>query len=255
MHRVRRVDADAFDANGRSAQFLFQGESCVIVARSIPASPSGPTGQFAAPCDQVWYVLEGALHLDVGAEHHVVGADTLVLIPAGMPHRTWNDDKSAAVYLEILAPAPRPDLPLATPVDGIAESTGDVRATIVPVNPQNMFDIPPLPGFRMNHLLPPGGLSEHAAAYVGEVDAASFGPPTHIHAFDQFYFVLQGAMTVALALDRHRAGPWTLVAIPAGVPHTQWNEGSVMERHLAINCPAPPAGVRPDIGVTFALKS
>ena len=252
MQRVRRVDFEAFDATGHSAQYLFQGESCVIVARSVP--PRTPVGERYrhVPCDQIYFVIRGDLQLEVGAEHHVVGPDTLVFIPEGAPHRTWNAGDTAEFHLEILAPAPRPDMPIATLTDDVG-ATGE-QATIVPVDPAKLIDIAPLPGFRMNHLLPPGGRSVHAAAYVGEVDSHSAGPPTHLHAFDQFYFVLEGAMTVDLALDRHIVGPCSLVTIPAGVPHTQWNAGTVMERHLAINCPTPAAGVRPDIGVSFAAK-
>jgi mannose-6-phosphate isomerase-like protein (cupin superfamily) len=66
------------------------------------------------------------------------------------------------------------------------------------------------------------------------------GPTTHIHDFDQFYFVLSGSLEVEVALQHHRVKPNTLVVLPAGVPHRQWNgSGDEAERHLAMLVPEP----------------
>ena len=47
------------------------------------------------------------------------------------------------------------------------------------------------------------------------------GPPLHTHEFDQFYFVIEGALEVQIGLDMQVVGPNTLVVLPAGVPHKQ----------------------------------
>jgi uncharacterized cupin superfamily protein len=96
--------------------------------------------------------------------------------------------------------------------------------------------------------------SEHAYVYVGELQPGGSGPPLHIHRFDQFYFVLEGALDVRVGLDRQLVGPRTLAILPAGVPHSQRNAGEGIERHLVVNIPQPQAGEEWDIEVDFTSE-
>jgi mannose-6-phosphate isomerase-like protein (cupin superfamily) len=66
------------------------------------------------------------------------------------------------------------------------------------------------------------------------------GPGLHTHSVDQFYFILSGTMNVQLGADKFVVGPETLVFIPAGTPHMNWNSGSVSEAHLEIIVPPAP---------------
>jgi mannose-6-phosphate isomerase-like protein (cupin superfamily) len=67
------------------------------------------------------------------------------------------------------------------------------------------------------------------------------GPPLHTHEFDQFYFVIEGALEVQIGLETHTVGLNNLVVLPAGVPHKQRNASdSDVERHLTILAPEPP---------------
>nr|WP_284702868.1 cupin domain-containing protein [Rhodococcus qingshengii] len=86
------------------------------------------------------------------------------------------------------------------------------------------------------------------------MDPGSAGPGMHIHPFDQFYLVLQGQLTVEVALQKHIVGPNTLVVLPAGVPHRQFNDGKVTEHHLVVLTPAPLEGVPWDEGVDFVAN-
>ncbi len=43
--------------------------------------------------------------------------------------------------------------------------------------------------------------SIHASVYVAEMAPGASGPPTHVHDFDQFYFVVQGALEVEVGLE------------------------------------------------------
>ena len=55
--------------------------------------------------------------------------------------------------------------------------------------------------------------------------------------------IVAGALSrvaVAVALGRVVAERHQIVVLPAGVPHTQWNEGPDVEVHLAVLVPAPP---------------
>jgi mannose-6-phosphate isomerase-like protein (cupin superfamily) len=113
---------------------------------------------------------------------------------------------------------------------------------------------PALPGFSIQRMLRRADSSEHMSLYVGQVDAGGAGPGTHVHEFDQFYYVLDGTMSVEVGLHGYTATRHTLVVLPAGVPHRQWNDGPGPERHLTLIAPEPGPGQEPwDVGVEVRL--
>ena len=71
---------------------------------------------------------------------------------------------------------------------------------------------------------------------------ANSGPvPTslHIHDFDQMLYMISGTMSVEVGGEIWKAGPGSLVVLPKGVPHRNWNEGPEETVHLSINSPSP----------------
>lgn len=111
-----------------------------------------------------------------------------------------------------------------------------------------------MPGFSLQRMLQRSHGSDNLALYVGSVEPGGAGPGTHIHDFDQFYYVLEGTMSVEVGLERFTAVRHTLVVLPAGVPHRQWNDGDETERHLTLIAPEPEPGDAWDIGVQFAAN-
>ena len=69
------------------------------------------------------------------------------------------------------------------------------------------------------------------------------GSPTglHTHAVDQLFYILSGTMSLEIAGRAYTAGAGTLVVIPAGVSHRNWNGGGEETIHLAFNAPLPAA--------------
>ena len=49
-------------------------------------------------------------------------------------------------------------------------------------------------------------------------------------------------MQLEIALKTYFTGPNTLVVLPVGVPHRNWNAGPDVESHLAVLAPAPDPG-------------
>ena len=173
------------------------------------------------PVDQLYYVVLGEMQLQLGAERFVAGPDTLVYIPAGTPHHNWNEGDVDEFHFEVLAPGAdaQPDGHDADRLD--RRRRASVRACARS----------PTPRSRSRCLASPCSgccvaptAREHVSLYIGSVEPGAGGPGTHVHAFDQFYFVLDGTMTVEVGLERHVAEPFTLVVLPAGVPHRQFNE-------------------------------
>jgi mannose-6-phosphate isomerase-like protein (cupin superfamily) len=248
MDYLRTVDFDAYERKGYEAQYLYNGESAVVIGSNVPAGATAPP-RHVHPVDQLYYVVSGEMHVILATEEHVAGANTLVYIPAGTPHHNWNEGDVDEFHFEVLAPGPLPSQTVMTPTD---ETDAGGR----PYRVRHLADAEveePIPGFAMQRLLRRADASEHMSLYVGSVEPGAGGPGTHIHAFDQFYFVLEGTMTVEVGLDRLTAEPHTLVVLPAGVPHRQFNEGSTTERHITLLAPEPLAGGGPwDVGVTLA---
>jgi mannose-6-phosphate isomerase-like protein (cupin superfamily) len=151
-------------------------------------------------------------------------------------------------HFEVLSPAPLVTQPVATPTD--STDAGGRSPFVRRLDEVGLREV--LPGFSTARLLQRTDGSARMALYVGEVAPNRGGPGTHVHPFDQFYFVLEGELTVEVALHTLRATRHDLVILPAGVPHRQRNEGSVPERHLTLIVPEPPPGETWDVGVDFA---
>jgi mannose-6-phosphate isomerase-like protein (cupin superfamily) len=250
-------DSEAFDTGfpGYRAQFVSKLESALLIHSVIQENGCGPDLHYHHS-DQMYFMLEGGTKVQLGDDVREAKALSLVFIPAGLPHRNWNDGPGQERHFEMIIPAPFPGAPIAHMV----ESAGDVPAERRAIRPGYVRQVESshlheaLPGFRMQALADPGSGSAHAVMNYAEVDAGAAGPGMHIHGFDQYYMVVSGELTVEIALETHVAGPNTLVVIPAGVPHRQYNDGSTTESHLVINTPTPLPGQPWDQGVEFGAN-
>ena len=250
----------AFDENklvdtgfpGYRAQFLSHLESALMIASHIDEGGCGP-GLHYHRSDQMYYLIAGSMNVQLGHQVHHITAGTFVFIPAGLAHRNWNDGPGTEIHFEMIIPAPAPMAPIAlmvdTPDDVPAADRTDHPGYTQRINPDLLNAV--MPGLGMAALTGPGMGCHQAVVNYFEVAAGSAGPDTHIHGFDQYYLVLEGELTVEVALQTHVVPPHTLVILPAGVPHRQYNEGTVPERHLAVLTPAPQPAKTWDHGVDF----
>ncbi len=247
MSYVRPVDFDAYRHDGYEFQVLFNGESCRVIASNVAPGAAAPP-HHVHPVDQLYYVVEGEMQLQLADSRLAAGPDTLVYIPAGTPHHNWNEGDTDEFHFEVLAPGPPTDQAVMTPTD--STDAGGRPYFVRPLAADGFAAA--LPGFAIQKLLQRSDGSEHMTLYVGVVDPGGSGPGTHVHRFDQFYYVLEGTLTGEVGLDPFSAGRHTLVVLPAGVPHRQWNEGPAPERHIALLAPEPLPGEPWDIGVTLS---
>lgn len=255
MEFIRQFDdAKAFDTGcpGYRAQFLSNLESALFINSHIQEGGCGP-GLHYHHVDQLYFLLDGQMTVQLGDEQHDVQPGTLVFIPAGLAHRNWNDGPGSETHFEMIIPSPMPGAPIAhmveAPADVPQEWRTERQGRLERVAPENFRE--PLPGFRVQLLADSSVGVDSAVIIYAEVGPGGAGPRTHIHEFDQYYLVLEGELTIEVALQKHHVGPNTLVVLPAGVPHRQYNSGGVVERHLTINTPAPKPDGLWDIGVVF----
>jgi mannose-6-phosphate isomerase-like protein (cupin superfamily) len=234
-------------AQGYRAQMLAYFESATFINSQVAAGGQAVDLHTHAS-DQIYFVVHGQMTVLLGGRRYEAGPNTLVFIPAGLPHRNWNGGTDEEFHFEIIVPTVRPGQPLLflSPNDENEEASVEHEGGFV--RGIDELDIS-MPGFGFKRLADAPSGSIHASIDYWEVHPGAVGTGTHIHDFDQFCYVLEGQLSVEIALDTFRVPARTLVLLPAGVPHRQWNEESVTERHLVVNVPPPDVGGSLDRGV------
>jgi quercetin dioxygenase-like cupin family protein len=112
---VRRVDASALDelpADARFSQKLIDhgngGRNASVAYIRTPPGGGSPRGLHTHDWEQIFYVLEGTMTIEVEGEQMTAGPGSLIVFPAGVPHRNWNDSAAPTVHLAVNTPLPPP---------------------------------------------------------------------------------------------------------------------------------------------------
>ena len=123
MNYVRKVDFAAIDRTGpnkRFTQTLFDltsgARTCMIQCIQTPAGGGSPEGLHTHQVDQIFYILKGTMSIEIDGKEYEAGPGTLVIFPAGVPHRNWNASSEPTLHLAFNTPMPDPNLPFATRV-------------------------------------------------------------------------------------------------------------------------------------------
>lgn len=93
--------------------------------------------------------------------------------------------------------------------------------------------------------------SERCVVVATKVPPGTAGPPLHVHPSDQTYVVLQGEVDLVLGETRAKVGAGSALLIPAGLPHRNWNAGTVDEIHLEVIAP----GVLPNQAIASPVEA
>jgi mannose-6-phosphate isomerase-like protein (cupin superfamily) len=218
----------------------------LLYTRMAPGA-HGPA-LFTLPVEHYYVVLSGRMTVQIGTDTFVAEPMTGVIIPVNVPHTVWNADAQPEAHLEVIAPAPSRDLTaMLKPAQPrkIENAAQYIRHISVPA----AKDLKPgLNGqvftnramgsantVRLDSTMPGGG-----------------GPATHVHRFEQVYFIVEGATTISYGADRLKASKNDIVILAPGVVHTNLNESGMPERHLTMLLPQPDDGAPADI--EFEMK-
>ena len=122
MEYVRKVDfARLMSVDDRVTQRLLDWDSgatsCSVNCIKTPPGGGSPEGMHTHVVDQLFYVLSGTMTLEIDGKHHTAGPGTLVVFPAGVPHRNWNAGDEPTVHLAFNSPLPSRSEPFARPVE------------------------------------------------------------------------------------------------------------------------------------------
>ena len=96
MKPCRPIDWDQAHVNrpgGYKGQVLFSGESCHIIATLVPPGAEGPPTHIHAS-DQLYFIVEGELEVELGDEIQTMQAGEGLLIPAGLPPQPQPERRS-----------------------------------------------------------------------------------------------------------------------------------------------------------------
>lgn len=123
MENIRPVDEEGLAHTGpaeRWTQILHdrsQGAvGCEVRLIRTPGGGGSPAGLHVHNFEQVFYLLEGEMNIEVDGIESVVRARSAIVFPQGVPHRNWNAGAAPTLHLAINAPAPDPDEPISHPV-------------------------------------------------------------------------------------------------------------------------------------------
>jgi mannose-6-phosphate isomerase-like protein (cupin superfamily) len=123
MEYVRHVDFADFAASEptvRKSQSLLDhtsgGTHCTVNYIQTPAGGGSPAGLHVHDVDQIFYILSGTMSIEIEGRQTDCGPGSLIVFPAGVPHRNWNETQQPTVHLAFNTPAPDPEVPFARPV-------------------------------------------------------------------------------------------------------------------------------------------
>lgn len=219
------------------------GLDSAFIVYTRMAAGTHPSGLYTLPVEHTYLVLQGRLNVQIGTDRFVAAPDTLVLVPAGVPHRAWNAGGGPEADFEVVTPAPSRSL---------TSMMQPAAARRVPNAAQYVHVPQPLGKLKggsghdaLNErvLASRATGSEGVLERLGEVLPGSTSEPSHIHPFDQLYFVRRGTMTFYYGMRTYRVPASTLVVIPTGVVHHDENGGSSVMSFIQLVVPEPKPGV------------
>jgi len=247
---IRRADVSPL-ATGAVSEILGgptsgSDNAYLLYTRMAPGA-RGPA-LFTLPVDHYYVVLSGRMTVQIGTDMFVAEPMTGVVIPANMPHAVSNAGTQPEAHLEVIAPAPSRDLMTmitAAQPRKVENAAQYIRRIVVPA----AKDLKPgLNGQAFTNR----AMGSPNTVRLDSTMPGSGGPATHVHRFEQVYFIVEGATTISYGADKLKASKNDIVILMPGVVHTNANESGLPERHLTMLLPQNDDGAPADI--EFEMK-
>jgi quercetin dioxygenase-like cupin family protein len=219
-----------------------------VVENTVPARWDGPP-LHRHDFDEGFYVLDGELTLQLGADLFTAGPGAVAFAPGGVDHTLANLGDAPARYVLLCTPA------------GFERYFARLAAEGAGEDPPSWALEPTLPvttvggqiGARddlssARPIAPAGGginvvvHGEENDGRIGLMDnrmpAGAQGPPLHHHDFDELFWVLEGELTFQLGEELATRAAGELAFAPRGVHHTFANRGDAPAHFLLACTPA-----------------
>ncbi len=110
MKYVRPVSGDVWRHDEFHSYFIAEPanglDSCYCILTRVPPGMGTTRGRHVHDADQIYYVLQGEMNVQLGDEERVARPGQLVLIPRGLPHWNWNTGPEPEIHFELIVPPP-----------------------------------------------------------------------------------------------------------------------------------------------------
>lgn len=106
---IQRYEQDLIDA-------LSGGTNVMVRYVVTPPGSGSPAGLHTHEFEQLFYVIAGAMNIEVDGEQFTATDGDLVVFKQGVPHRNWNGGADETIHLAINSPLPDPNQPISRPV-------------------------------------------------------------------------------------------------------------------------------------------
>jgi quercetin dioxygenase-like cupin family protein len=110
---IRLVDQASLSALAPAERFSQKlidqgsgGQHASVAYIRTPPGGGSPRGLHTHSWEQIFYVIGGEMTIEVDGQRTVAGPGSLVVFPAGVPHRNWNESAAPTVHLAINTPIP-----------------------------------------------------------------------------------------------------------------------------------------------------
>lgn len=111
---IRPLDKDKLAATPPDERFLQRlidrstgAQSASLSIVRTPVGMGSSEGRHLHTFEQLFYVLEGTMQVEIDGETGVVEAGSLVVFPPETAHRNWNEGPVPTLHVQIASPAPK----------------------------------------------------------------------------------------------------------------------------------------------------
>jgi quercetin dioxygenase-like cupin family protein len=257
MKYVRTIDMQAFKPDEFHSQIVGRPEdgveSAVCILTRVPSGKGTTAGLHTHPADQLYYILQGEMNVQLGEEKRTAKPGQLVVIPEGLPHWNWNEGSGDELHFEFIVPAPPPGVPVANKVDNANQGPSLEGVELIRTLDESQFDPQ-----RFSSMVLADRESGVNSTSLGVFRSPPGGksPPLHVHRFEQIYYIISGTMGLQIGLEEYVAPPNSYVILPAGMPHTNWTAGDDVLWFINARTPEPKDRSEPwDRPVIFGEKA
>ena len=73
--------------------------NCSVTYVRTPAGSGSKAGLHSHTFDQMFYLLSGIMNVEIAGKEYYAEPGTLIIFPAGIPHRNWNLGPDPNTYL------------------------------------------------------------------------------------------------------------------------------------------------------------
>lgn len=233
MRYVTTVDPDLLTEGAQGQWLLASSDPLDFTVRAFRVGSTAPAAIASGSFERLMFCLTGRAEITAGSEHWVLEPEMAAFVRAGSLINV--STPTTALVLGITSPSIGSSSPRVPRAEAVHPHAPVIILKADPASFQGS-------GFAFQSLIDRKSGSSGFRLNMVRADPGKGSPDYHIHAFDQFYFILEGEMNVDIGRRRERASRFSLVHLPAGVVHRNFNAGPEVERHLSFLVPEPADG-------------